>query len=282
MSIKIKKTAIYPSTTPDRIIGFGDGGPNNIEHYEDLVPLIQDAFDAGDISVPVGGLANGDKGDIVLSGSPAASVWTIDAGVVSDTKLANGAVTMAKIAQAGATSGQAIVWNGTAWAPATVSGSGSGDLEYEATGVNGAVDEGCFITCTASGATFERTGGASTNTEGILTIPEDERVKGVTIHFGASQAPGTTYYLNVDYLGTAKAVNGSTSTFRPVFATVTTKPGTINDTTPATNYVHSGTPIQVGIAGINDNGSRVRFRIKITNYSQQVGAAASILTVIMP
>jgi len=39
--------------------------------------------------------------------------------------IANSAVTMAKIAQAGATSGQAIVWNGSAWAPATVSG-GSG------------------------------------------------------------------------------------------------------------------------------------------------------------
>lgn len=36
-----------------------------------------------------------------------------------------GAVTMAKIAQAGATSGQVIRWSGTAWAPATIAGAGT-------------------------------------------------------------------------------------------------------------------------------------------------------------
>lgn len=187
---------------------------------------------------------------------------------------------MAKIHQSGATVNQAIVWDGSAWVPTTI--TGTGDYEYSATPVTAIVDEGCFITCTETGATFARTGGASTNTEGTVTVTESARVKGVTIHFNASQAPGTTYYLNIDYTGTAKAVNGSTDTFRPILATVTTKPSSISDSTPATNYVHSGTPLQVGIAGIDDNGTRVRYRIKITNYSQQVGAAASILTVVMP
>lgn len=36
------------------------------------------------------------------------------------TTITNGAVTMSKIAQAGAVSGNAIVWNGAAWAPAAI------------------------------------------------------------------------------------------------------------------------------------------------------------------
>lgn len=41
---------------------------------------------------------------------------------VSANKIGTGQVTMVKINQSGATTGQAIVWNGSAWAPATVSG----------------------------------------------------------------------------------------------------------------------------------------------------------------
>lgn len=280
MPIKIKKQAIYPSTVPNSVIGFGDGGPNNIEHYTDLSPLIQQAITDGEIAVSGSGLTNGDKGDVVLSGSPAASVWTIDNNAVTTVKIADANVTMAKLAQASATTGQAIAWNGTAWAPATI--AASVDLEYAATPVTPVTDEGCFVTCTAAGVTFARTGGLSTNTEGTLTIPEDERLRSVTVHFATAQAPGTTYFLNLDYTGTAKAVNGDADTLRPLLGTVTTKPVTIDDTTPATNYVHSGTPIQIAIAGIDDNGSRIRYRVKITNYSQQVGAAASILTLILP
>ena len=66
-----------------------------------------------------GGLSDGDKGDITVSSS--GTVWTID----------NGAVTMAKIAQAGATNGQVIRWNGSAWAPATVSGTDSQTLSID-------------------------------------------------------------------------------------------------------------------------------------------------------
>lgn len=39
--------------------------------------------------------------------------------------LTSGSVTMAKINQSGASSGQAIVWNGSAWAPASVAGGGT-------------------------------------------------------------------------------------------------------------------------------------------------------------
>ena len=49
---------------------------------------------------------------------------------ITDAHLAAGAVTMAKIAQSGATTGQVIKWNGSAWAPGTdnTGGGGGGDV----------------------------------------------------------------------------------------------------------------------------------------------------------
>lgn len=161
-------------------------------------------------------------------------------------------------------------------------GGGGGLLQYEADPVNDPTDNGCFITTTVAGATYERTGGAGQNTEGIVTLPAASIPRGLSVHFSAGQAPGNTFYLNVDYTGTGKAVNGAQNSVMPPLATVTSKPGAFSDGAPATNYVHSGTPLQVGIAQVDDNGSRVRVRYKITNYNQQVGANASILTFIFP
>lgn len=44
---------------------------------------------------------------------------------INTADIIDGAVGMSKIAQAGATTGQAIVWGGSAWAPGTVGGGGS-------------------------------------------------------------------------------------------------------------------------------------------------------------
>ncbi len=46
--------------------------------------------------------------------------------ITTEKILANGTVTGAKIAQAGATSGQALKWNGTTWAPAADATGGGG------------------------------------------------------------------------------------------------------------------------------------------------------------
>lgn len=157
---------------------------------------------------------------------------------------------------------------------------GAGIYQYQATGVNGTVDNGCFVTGTVEGITFERTGGSGQNTEGTIAVPEGGIITGFTIHFSSGQAPGSTYYINVDYQETAKSVNGSEDSAIPIHATVATKPSGFTDGGPALNYVHSGTPIQIGIAGVDDNGSRVRVRYKISNYSQQVGTSASILSAV--
>lgn len=172
--------------------------------------------------------------------------------------------------------------NGDTWIIYTPPGGGGGLLQYQATPVNDPTDNGCFVTTTIAGATYERTGGSGQNTEGILTVPEASILQGATIHFSAGQAPGNTFFLNVDYTGTSRTVNGSQNSVMPVLATVATKPTTFSDASPATNFVHSGTPIQIGIAQVDDNGSRVRIRYKITNYNQQAGANASILSVTFP
>lgn len=46
----------------------------------------------------------------------------IKADAVGTLEIINAAVTMPKIAQSGATTGQAIIWNGTAWIPTTITG----------------------------------------------------------------------------------------------------------------------------------------------------------------
>lgn len=162
------------------------------------------------------------------------------------------------------------------------SSSGASLFEYEAAPIAAGIDIGCFVTATVQGATYARTGGASQNTEGILTLPTGGILRGLSIHFTKAQAPGNTFYLNLDRLGTNLPVNGSYDSLRPVMATVASKPDNLSEADPVTNFVHAGTPLFVQTVAIEDNGTRVRQRIKIQNYNQQVGAGASILTLIFP
>lgn len=61
------------------------------------------------------------SGDV--SGSGATSITTtIGTGAVNSAKILDGTIAAADLNQMGATTGQALAWNGSAWAPATISG----------------------------------------------------------------------------------------------------------------------------------------------------------------
>lgn len=172
-------------------------------------------------------------------------------------------------------------FDGEQWISIAITGQ-AGLQQYQASGVNGAVDLGAFVTTTATGVSYERSGGSGQNTEGTLRVPDGAILQGLSVHFSSGQAPGNTFYLNVDYQSTGRSVIGTQNSVMPSWATVTTKPTTFSDAAPATNYIHSGTPLQIGIAQVDDNGVRTRIRYKITNYSQQVGSNASILSIAFP
>lgn len=93
-------------------------------------------------SIGGGGVTDGDKGDIDVTSS--GTVWTVDtsaitlvkvaANAIDSTKIINGGVSVLDLGQHGATSGQALKWNGTQWAAADdagVTGSGTaGQVTY--------------------------------------------------------------------------------------------------------------------------------------------------------
>ncbi|MBX7153659.1 MAG: hypothetical protein K1X91_01770 [Bacteriodetes bacterium] len=91
-----------------------------------------DVYTAGDaINITAGaiGVTDGSITTAKLATNAVTTAKITDANVTTP-KLADGSVTSAKLNQMSATTGQSLVWNGTAWAPTTVSTSGTagGDL----------------------------------------------------------------------------------------------------------------------------------------------------------
>jgi len=161
--------------------------------------------------------------------------------------------------------------------------AGGGGLEkYQAGNEGDPLNDGAYITATAIGATYSRSGGSGQNTEGTITLPADCFLTGISVHFTSAQAPGNTFYLNVDFPTTAEPNNALDSLMPPI-GTVTSKPVSPNDATPAQNYAHSGTPLLIGVAGVSSPSAGVtRVRVKVANYNQQVGSNASILSLMFP
>lgn len=137
---------------------------------------------------------------------------------------------------------------------------------------------------TFDNVTFTRTGGAGQNTEGLLVLPTGFKPLSVAIHFSPAQAPGNTYYLNVRYgdIHTVPQPNELASSYTGVMGTVITKTtGGPSEGAPYLNFVHSGTPLQIGLVSITPpDGFTYTNRIKVSNYNQQAGAQGSILKLI--
>jgi trimeric autotransporter adhesin len=113
-------------------LGIADNGVNSAKILDGSVATSDLANNAvttlkiADGTISPADLANSavttDKlGDLAVSAakiqSSAVTSDKLASNSVTDAKIAAGAVTGAKIAQGGATSGQALKWNGTAWAP---------------------------------------------------------------------------------------------------------------------------------------------------------------------
>ncbi len=136
---------IRPSALAPAILKLENGDGGRIEmHYDD------------------GGITNQQlilkAGTMLVEGGSGSSLTNLNASNIS-----SGELSLARIGQNSATSGQALAWNGTAWSPATITGaspSGSGsELQYR----SGASTFGAVSGSSVSG-------GAVT-LGGVLTLP---------------------------------------------------------------------------------------------------------------
>ena len=72
-----------------------------------------------------GAVSDGDYGDIVVSSS--GTVWTVDNNAITSGKIASGAVTAGKLSTSGASANNVFVYNGSAWALATLTSTAIGN-----------------------------------------------------------------------------------------------------------------------------------------------------------
>ncbi len=118
----------------------------------------------------------------------------IAANAVTTTAIANGAITAGKIDDMGAANGQVLRWNGTTWAPATVSAGGGGD------------DWGAQTAVTGSALTGD---GTAANP---LNLAKQNATTGQVLRWsGTAWVPGTVTGIGLgDDWGSQIAVTGTT------------------------------------------------------------------------
>ncbi len=122
---------------------------------------------------------------------------------VSSTNLKDASVTMSKIAQAGATSGQVIKWNGSAWAPAADAGGASiAEYNIAVTGAN--AGSNLRVTASNTGATASWNSGTNTltiNPNGTTILSADWRLVAGDVQ-ATADASGATNWVLVRFTST--------------------------------------------------------------------------------
>ncbi len=148
--------------------------------------------------------SNSESVSLRTSGLPANTFqYQVRPNSIGSSNLKDGAVTMAKIAQAGATSGQVIKWNGSAWAPAADAGGGSiSEYSIAVTGAN--AGSNLRVTASSTGATAAWNSGTNTLTitpNGTTILSADWRLVAADVQ-PTADASGATNWVLVRFAST--------------------------------------------------------------------------------